>query len=285
MNAGWRVGETTIPLDRAVMVGILNVTPDSFSDGGSFEDPEAAVAHGIELSKAGAGIVDVGGESTRPGAVPVDEATELERVLPVVSTLVSEGVLVSIDTMKPRVAEAAIEAGARIVNDVGGLRNPEMIRLVADAGVGLVVMHMQGTPTTMQESPRYSDVVGEVSSFLQARAALAIEKGVDAERIVIDPGIGFGKTVEHNLRILARLSDLCEIGYPVMIGTSRKSFLGLITGTEAPERLDLATAVTVALAFERGARLFRVHDVSSSREATLVAGAIVGSSGSLSGSD
>lgn len=285
MNAGWNVGETTIPLDRAVMVGILNVTPDSFSDGGSFEDPEAAVAHGIELSKAGAGIVDVGGESTRPGALPVDETTELERVLPVVSTLVSEGVLVSIDTMKPRVAEAAIEAGARIVNDVGGLRNPEMIRLVADAGVGLVVMHMQGAPSTMQEAPRYSDVVGEVSSFLEARAALAIENGVDAGRIVIDPGIGFGKAAEHNLRILAQLPDICEIGYPVMVGTSRKSFLGRITGTEAPERRDLATAVTVALAFERGVRLFRVHDVSSSREAALVAGAIVGSSGSLSGSD
>jgi len=267
------------------MVGILNVTPDSFSDGGSFEDPEAAVAHGIELSKAGAGIVDVGGESTRPGALPVDETTELERVLPVVSTLVSEGVLVSIDTMKPRVAEAAIEAGARIVNDVGGLRNPEMIRLVADAGVGLVVMHMQGAPSTMQEAPRYSDVVGEVSSFLEARAALAIENGVDAGRIVIDPGIGFGKAAEHNLRILAQLPDICEIGYPVMVGTSRKSFLGRITGTEAPERRDLATAVTVALAFERGVRLFRVHDVSSSRESALVAGAIVGSSGSLSGSD
>lgn len=256
-------------------MGVVNVTPDSFSDGGRYSNPAAAVSHGLGLVSEGAELVDVGGESTRPGApaVPVEE--ELARVLPVVEGLVEQGVRVSIDTSKLEVARAALAAGAEVVNDVRALRAPGLAELAAETGCGVVVVHMRGEPSDMQRDPRYDDVVGEVESFLLRRAASLEEKGVDPGRIAIDPGIGFGKTLEHNLALLAALGRFASHGYPVVLGTSRKTFLGALTGiAEASER-DLPTAVTTALGFVAGARVFRVHDIPSSRCALAVASAIV----------
>lgn len=271
----WRLRTVGLPLDQTLIMGVLNVTPDSFSDGGRFLDPEAAIAHGLELRKAGAHLVDVGGESTRPGAEPVPEAEEKRRVVPVVEALCAAGVTVSIDTRKPGVAEAALAAGAQVVNDVGGMRDPAMRRIAAETGAGVVIMHMRGDPKTMQDRPVYHDVVAEVAEFLDRWARQAMEAGVHPQSICVDPGIGFGKTVEHNLRLLRDLAVIVELGYPVLVGTSRKSFLGKVTGIEDPERRDLATAVSVALAVERGAHAVRVHDVPSAREAVAVAKAIV----------
>lgn len=258
-----------------LLMGVVNVTPDSFSDGGLFLDPEAAVRHGKRLASEGAHILDVGGESTRPGAEPVSADEELERVGPVVEALV--GVAdVSIDTMKAGVARAALEAGAAVVNDVSALRwDPEMAGLVASAGARCCLMHMLGEPRTMQRSPLYDDVVSDVKAFLEERLRFAIEEGVAEERVWLDPGIGFGKTVDHNLELLRRLDEIAAIGRPVVIGVSRKSFLGKLTGREVSERLPGTIAANV-VALERGARVFRVHDVAEVADALRVAAATVG---------
>jgi dihydropteroate synthase len=255
------------------LMGVVNVTPDSFSDGGLFLDADAAVEHGQRLVAEGADIVDVGGESTRPGADPVDEEEELRRVLPVVERLAGSGARVSIDTAKAGVARAALDAGASIVNDVTAFRqSPEIAGLVAQRGAGCVLMHMLGEPRTMQQDPRYDDVVSEVRAFLEERLAFAVGEGVPEERVWLDPGIGFGKTLEHNLELIRRLDEIVAIGRPVVIGTSRKSFLGKLTGR--PERDRVAgTIATNVMALERGASVFRVHDVAEVRDGLTVAAA------------
>ena len=257
-------------------MGVVNVTPDSFSDGGLWLDPGLAVAHGVELAAEGATILDVGGESTRPGAEPVGEAEELRRTIPVLEGLAAArtGAQLSIDTAKAAVARAALAAGASYVNDVIALRgDPGMAELVAQAGCDCCLMHMQGEPRTMQADPRYADVVGEVLAFLEQRAAHAIAAGVAPERIQVDPGIGFGKTLEHNLELLRRLDEIAALGFPVVVGVSRKSFLGALTGREAPAARVAATVAANVLAFERGGRVFRVHDVAATVDALKVAAA------------
>ena len=257
------------------IMGVINVTPDSFSDGGAFDDDISAIAHARRLASEGAAIVDIGGESTRPGAAPVPAAQELERVLPVI-----EGVAdlklpaqISIDTMKLEVAEAALDAGASYVNDVTALRHePELAGLIADRGVDCCLMHMLGEPRTMQDDPRYDDVVDDVKAFLEERMTAAVKAGVREERIQLDPGIGFGKTLEHNLELLRRLDELVALGRPIVIGTSRKSFLGRLTGRDVTERVH-ATVATSVIAFERGARVFRVHDVAATADALAVTAA------------
>jgi dihydropteroate synthase len=255
--------ETTRPL----IMGVLNVTPDSFSDGGKFLDMDAAVKHGRKMTGAGADIIDIGGESTRPGAAAVSVYEELRRVLPVVERL--QDLVVSVDTTKSAVAEKSLAAGARIVNDISALRfDPRMVDVVRDAGAGVVLMHMQGTPQTMQQSPRYDDVVAEVRSFLAERIVFAESRGLKKTQIAVDPGIGFGKTVEHNLQLLARLSEFGSLGCPVVVGTSRKSFIGKVLAAQGVERAGEAdgrlwgTAATVAWAVAQGARVVRVHDVA-----------------------
>jgi dihydropteroate synthase len=258
------------------VMGVVNVTPDSFSDGGLFLEADAAIEHGRRLAAEGAHVLDVGGESTRPGAEPVPADVEIERVLPVVETLADAGHRVSIDTTKLEVARAALEAGATIVNDVSAFRfAPDLAGVVADAGSGCCLMHMLGEPRTMQRDPRYDDVVGEVRSFLEERLAFATGEGVPEERIWLDPGIGFGKTVEHNLELLRRLDEIVAIGRPVVVGTSRKSFLGKLTGgKDEGERLP-GTIATNVMALERGASVFRVHDVAPVADALAVAAATV----------
>lgn len=251
------------------LMGVVNVTPDSFSDGGRYLDAGAAVAHGEKLRRDGAEILDVGGESTRPGAVEVDEAEELRRVKPVVEALAGEAT-VSIDTSKLTVAEAALDAGASIVNDVTALRrDPEMAALCADRGAGVVLMHMPGNPRTMQDDPHYDDVVDDVKAFLAARVEFAVGEGMAEERIWLDPGIGFGKTVEHNLELLRRLAELRDLGRPLVIGTSRKSFIGKIDGSAVDERLGGSIASSV-LAVAEGADVLRVHDVREVAQALRV---------------
>jgi len=244
-----------------LVMGVLNVTPDSFSDGGRYLDRDAAIEHGLELWRAGAAYVDVGGESTRPGSEPPDERTELQRVEPVVSALVAEGVTVSIDTRRAAVAERAIDAGASLLND----ESASLHRVAAQAGVPWVAMHMQGEPTTMQDAPHYDDVVDEVRRFLVERAEAALSDGVP--EVWIDPGIGFGKTADHNLRLLAHLDVLVATGHPVLIGTSRKGFLGGLTGgAPADDRLE-ATIATGVWAAAAGSKMVRVHDVAPAVEA------------------
>ena len=256
------------------IMGVLNVTPDSFSDGGEFLDADAAVAHAGELAADGADILDVGGESTRPYAEPVPVDEELRRVVPVLERIGGLGAALSIDTSKVAVARAALQAGATIVNDVTAFRSePELAGLVADAGVDCCLMHMLGEPRTMQVDPRYDDVVDDVKAFLEARMALAIGEGVAEERILLDPGIGFGKTADHNLELLRRLDEIVAIGRPVVVGTSRKSFLGRITGRSVPAERVAGTVAANVLALERGAAVFRVHDVRETRDALLVAAA------------
>ena len=256
-------------------MGVINVTPDSFSDGGLYLDASAAVDHGHALVADGADLVDVGGESTRPGAEPVPEGIEIERVVPVVEKLL--GHTVSIDTRKAAVAEAAVQAGARIVNDVSAFRHdPSMAGVVAGANAGCVLMHMRGDdPRTMQADPRYDDVVSEVKAFLDERLAFAVGEGVREDGVWLDPGIGFGKTVEHNLELLRRLDEIVALGRPVVVGTSRKSFLGRLTGRPEQER-EPGTIATNVLAFERGGSVFRVHDVRGTVDALKVAGATLG---------
>jgi dihydropteroate synthase len=258
------------------LMGVVNVTPDSFSDAGLFLDADAAVAHGMELARDGAEILDVGGESTRPGAKEVPAEEERARTEPVVRALAEAGHTVSIDTSKREVAEAALGAGAKIVNDVTAMRSdPEITGLVAERGAGLVLMHMQGDPRTMQANPTYGDVVDDVKAFLAERTEAAIAGGVDEERIWLDPGIGFGKTLEHNLELLRRLGELGELGRPLVVGTSRKSFIGKIDGSEVGDRLG-GTIASSVLAVAEGADILRVHDVREAAQALTLAGAILG---------
>jgi dihydropteroate synthase len=260
------------------VMGVVNVTPDSFSDGGMYLEAGAAIEHGATLADEGAGILDIGGESTRPGALPVSEDEELRRVLPVLEGLAERGVgaRISIDTSKATVASTAISAGATIVNDVTALRgDPEMAAVVAETGVECCLMHMLGEPRTMQDDPRYDDVVSEVKAFLEQRMALAVAAGIAEERILLDPGIGFGKTLEHNLELLRRIDELAQLGRPVVVGTSRKSFLGRLTGRSDPAQRVPGTIATCVIAYERGARIFRVHDVAPVHDALVVAAATV----------
>jgi dihydropteroate synthase len=257
------------------LMGVVNVTPDSFSDGGLFLDAEAAIAHGRELAEQGAEILDVGGESTRPGAVEVSAEEELARVLPVVRGLAGIAT-VSIDTSKAAVAEAALDAGASIVNDVTALRrDPGIGTLCAERDAGLILMHMQGDPRTMQEDPSYDDVVDDVEAFLAQRMEAAIGVGVAEELIWLDPGIGFGKTLDHNLELLRRLGELRELGRPLVVGTSRKSFIGKIDGSDVDDRIG-GTIASSVLAAAEGADVLRVHDVAETAQATRMTSAILG---------
>ncbi len=264
--------------DSFRIMGVVNVTPDSFSDGGLYLDSAAAIEHARELAGQGAEILDVGGESTRPGASPVGEDEEMHRVVPVIEGLTGGGVTaqISIDTSKLAVARAALDAGASLVNDVTAFRgDPSLAGLVADRGCDCCLMHMLGEPRTMQEDPRYGDVVADVKAFLEERLAFAVSQGVAEERILLDPGIGFGKTVDHNLELLRRLDELVALGRPVVVGTSRKSFLGRLTGQSDPAKRLAGTIATNVIAYERGARVFRVHEVAPVRDALLVAAATV----------
>lgn len=265
--------------DHTLIMGVVNATPDSFSDGGRYQSVDAALRHGLNLWEEGSDIIDVGGESTRPGADPVPVEEEIDRVVPVVEGLVQKGAVVSIDTMKPRVAAAAIEAGAHIVNDVTALADPEMAEICAGSEVGVVLMHMQGEPRTMQANPAYENILAEVAAYLEQRAAAALAVGVARDRICIDPGIGFGKTFEHNLQLLHDLDWLTTTGFPVLVGTSRKGFLGGILADagidSAPHERDPATAATVALAIAGGAAVVRVHNVGHALQVARTADAIV----------
>jgi dihydropteroate synthase len=256
------------------IMGIVNVTPDSFSDGGEWFERDAAIAHGRDLVEEGAAILDVGGESTRPFSDPVPADEELRRVVPVVEALAGAGAQVSVDTMKLEVARAAIDAGATFVNDVTAFRHdPALAALVAETGSDCCLMHMLGEPRTMQVDPRYDDVVSDVKAFLEERAAFAVGEGIAEERIVLDPGIGFGKTVDHNLELLDRLGEIAALGFPVMLGTSRKAFLGRLAGREDPHERVAATVATNVLGLERGATVFRVHDVAATADALTVTAA------------
>lgn len=260
---------------RTAIMAILNVTPDSFCDGGRRLDPGRAIADGIEMAEAGADVIDIGGESTRPGARPVSEDEELERVLPVVRGLRRGlSIPISIDTYKSGVARAALGEGADIVNDISALRlDTAMVGLVAAENVPVVLMHMQGTPRTMQAEPRYHDVVREVGDFLAAQIRYAVEQGVEQDNIIVDPGIGFGKSLDHNLALLRGLPELASLGQPLLVGASRKTFIGKILGAEPSERLEgsLAAAVAAVLA---GANVIRAHDVKETRNAVRIADAI-----------
>jgi dihydropteroate synthase len=263
-------------MDRAKIMGIVNVTPDSFSDGGEFLDPERAIAHGRQLAAEGADILDVGGESTRPGAEGVTAEEEVARVAPVVDSLARDGgPPVSIDTSKFAVAEAALGAGATMVNDVTALRaDPDLAGLCAERDCEVVLMHMLGEPRTMQENPVYGDVVEDIKSFLAERIEFAVSQGISEERIWIDPGIGFGKNVEHNLELHRRLGELAELGRPIAFGSSRKSFIGRLTGAEVAQRLG-GTIASNVIAYANGAGMLRVHDVAPIRQALTVAETIL----------
>jgi dihydropteroate synthase len=260
---------------RTLLMGIINVTPDSFYDGGKRLDPDKAVADGIGLVEAGADIIDIGGESTRPGAGAVSLEEELQRILPVIQGLRRNvNVPISIDTRKAQVAQTALSDGADIVNDISALRfDPQMAVLVAAEKIPVVLMHMQGTPQTMQAEPYYNNVLREVQDFLAAQVRFAVEAGVDRENIIIDPGIGFGKTLEHNLTLLRGLPALASMGQPLLVGASRKAFIGKILGVEADERLEGSLAAAIAAVFG-GAHIIRVHDVKETRKAIRVADAI-----------
>lgn len=282
MSFSWRTSRRVLRLDRASVAGVLNVTPDSFSDGGRHAAVEDAVRAGRAMRAAGAALLDVGGESTRPGASSPDEAEELRRVIPVVERLVAEVELpVSVDTRRAAVARAALEAGAEIVNDVSGLsHDPALARVIADAGAGCVLMHMRGTPDTMDGLAVYQDVVRDVARELAARRDAALAAGIAPDRVVLDPGLGFAKHAEHNLALLGRLDAILALGHPVMVGPSRKRFLGAVTGRPVDQR-DAATAAACVAARMRGAHLFRVHDVAGCVEALKVAEAILAASGEV----
>ena len=265
----WRCGAFPIDLSVPRLMGIVNVTPDSFSDGGQCFDADVAIRHAHSLIEQGADILDIGGESTRPGAPDVDVAEELRRVLPVLRAVRDAGVPLSVDTSKPDVMRAALDAGACIVNDVRALREPGALDAVAGSACGLVLMHMQGAPRTMQVSPSYRDVVVEVGTFLRERLAALCDAGVAADRVVLDPGFGFGKTPAHNWRLLAQLGDVESGALPLLAGLSRKSMLGHATGRPVDQRLAASVAAAV-LAMERGARVLRVHDVAATRDAIAV---------------
>jgi dihydropteroate synthase len=264
-----------LELDRPLVMGIVNVTPDSFFDGGQYYDPQRAVAHALRLVAEGADLLDIGAESTRPGALPVDEHEERRRLLPVVTAVArAVSVPISVDTSKAEVARAALDAGAVMVNDVTALRGDRaMVDVVAEAGAGLVVMHMQGIPETMQQAPHYDDVVGDVAQFLAERSRFAMDHGIERDRIVLDPGIGFGKTLTHNLDLLANLHAFTELGFPLLVGPSRKGFIGQLTHQSVDARA-WGTAAVIALAVQQGARILRVHDVGPMRDVVSVADAV-----------
>ena len=270
----WAIRGGEIALDQPVIIGIINVTPDSFSDGGHLATVEAAVEHGAQLMAHGARLLDVGGESTRPGAGPVAPKDEIARVVPVIAGLAKRGIgPISVDTRKAEVARAALDAGAAVVNDVSGLSyDPALAGVVAEAETGMILMHMRGTPATMDSLAKYGDVAADVAKELGGVAEQAEGAGIGRERIVLDPGFGFAKTAAHNFRLLDELATIAGLGYPVAVGLSRKRFLGAATGRPVEDR-DRATAVACALAWERGARLFRVHDVALTREALILASA------------
>jgi dihydropteroate synthase len=267
-------GRHTLDLDIPVVMGVLNVTPDSFSDGGRFAELPAALAQAERLAGEGAAIIDVGGESTRPGAAPVDVNEELRRVIPVIEKLVERLALpVCVDTCKPEVMRAAIAAGASMINDVTALRAPGAVEAVAESGVAVCLMHMQGEPRTMQNQPRYTDVLVEVRDFLRGRVACCVEAGISVSRLVIDPGFGFGKTLEHNLELLRRLPELVADGHPVLAGLSRKSMIGKLTGRMDGERLGGSLALAT-LAILSGARIVRAHDVAPTIDAIRIIAAL-----------
>lgn len=258
-------------------MGVINVTPDSFSDGGQWVDPAVAAAHASDLVVSGATIIDVGGESTRPGAASVDAQTEFDRVVPAVQRIARAfpDVVLSVDTTKASVAAGAVEAGASYINDVTAFRSdPELAAFTGDNDLTCCLMHMQGEPRTMQQAPAYSDVVDDVKSFLSERIEFALGQGVGESKIHVDPGIGFGKTLAHNLQLLRRLDEIVALGMPVVVGTSRKSFIGAISGAEVSDRLPGTTASNV-MALERGAQIFRVHDVAEAKQALAITAAIL----------
>jgi dihydropteroate synthase len=266
--------DTVLDLSEPRVMGVLNVTPDSFFDGGRFVDVAAAVSRGLAMVEEGAAIIDVGGESTRPGAAPVDAAEELARVIPVIEQLAARvSVPISVDTSKPQVMRAALAAGAGLVNDVRALEAPGALRAVADAGAAVCLMHMRGEPRSMQQDPRYDDVVAEVGRYLAGRVQACAAVGVGRERICVDPGIGFGKRPEHNLALLAGLDRIADPGIPVLVGVSRKSLIGIITGRPASGRLAGSVALA-ALAVMRGAAIVRAHDVAETVDAVKVASAL-----------
>lgn len=268
-----RCGAFALNLSRPLVMGVVNITPDSFSDGGKFLATNAAIDHGLQLIEDGADILDIGGESTRPGAEPVNIAEELRRVLPIIQAMQRKNVPISIDTMKPEVMKAAIQAGVSMVNDVNALRADGAVEICAESNVGVCLMHMQGSPRTMQLEPTYSDVVAEVKTFLLDRAQACERAGIARDRIVIDPGFGFGKNREHNLTLLRRLKEFRELGYAVLAGLSRKSVLGKITGQEVVSRVPASVAAAM-LAAQTGAHIVRVHDVRATKDALAILHAV-----------
>jgi dihydropteroate synthase len=273
MTSTLRCGRFRLPLDRPLIMGIVNVTPDSFYDGGRYADPGAAVQHARRLIEEGADLLDIGGESSRPGAAAVDAKEELRRVLPVLESLLGVGVPVAVDTTKPEVMRAVLDRGVAMINDISALAVPGALANVAGTDAAVCLMHMRGSPRTMQANPVYVDVVAEVRDFLSARAQACVDAGVARDRIVVDPGFGFGKTVEHNLALLGHLDAIAALGYPVLAGWSRKSSLGRITGKPGEERLAASVAAAL-LAVQRGARIVRVHDVAATRDALAVLAAL-----------
>jgi dihydropteroate synthase len=275
VNHQWQCRDRALDLAQPVVMGVLNVTPDSFSDGGRFGDPEGALAHARRMVSEGAAIIDVGGESTRPGASPATIGQELERVIPVIEALRRESaVFISVDTSKAEVMRAAVDAGADIVNDVRALQEPGALAAAAASGAGVCLMHMQGEPRTMQEAPRYGDVVADVSAFLAARIRECRSAGIDAARITVDPGFGFGKLVAHNLALLARLASLAALGAPIAVGLSRKSMLARLTGRGVGDRLPGSLALAT-IAVLNGARIVRAHDVAATVDSVRVAAAVL----------
>jgi dihydropteroate synthase len=274
----WKVRGQSLDLThRALLMGIVNVTPDSFSDGGSFLDPLAACKQGLKLVEEGADILDIGGESTRPGShgVPLEE--EIQRVIPVIEKLRRETkALISIDTNKAPVAQAAMDAGADIINDITGLRgDANMTSVVSQSGAGVIIMHMKGTPRTMQDAPAYQDIMSEIGDFFRQSVALALSSGIDPMSIALDPGIGFGKTPEHNRQLLAGIGSFAKTGHPILVGASRKSFLGWLAGSSAMEDRFWPGVAITSLCRERGAKIFRVHDVKPHHDALRMTEAIL----------
>ncbi|MBI5230555.1 MAG: dihydropteroate synthase [Coriobacteriales bacterium] len=272
----WRCGRYELVLDVPLVMGIVNVTPDSFSDGGEHFEPHDAVTHALSLIDEGASIIDVGGESTRPGSEEVASAEELARVRPVVARLAEEPIPVSIDTRHPDVARAALEVGASIINDVSGFRDPQMVNVAAESDAGVVVMHMLGDPRTMQEAPHYRDVVAEVAEFLVLGATVLEAAGVAHDRIALDPGIGFGKTLEHNVTLLNALPEFVKLGYCVVVGASRKRFIGALTDAEDPRQRRGGSVAAAVWAAQRGADVVRAHDVADTVQALQVTAALQG---------
>ena len=262
----FELGGSDLDLTRPLIMGVINVTPDSFSDGGCFLSTDSAIARADQIAASGADIIDIGGESTRPGAAPASLAQELDRVMPVIESVVANtGLPVSVDTSKPEVMEAAAAAGAAMINDVRALREPGALQAASRSGLSVCVMHMQGRPRTMQNEPSYSDVVTEVRDFLSERLQACEAAGIPSGRVVLDPGFGFGKTVEHNLELLLHLKDLTALGRPLLVGLSRKSMLGVLLGRDVDQRLPGSLALAL-LARQRGANIIRVHDVSATRD-------------------